>query len=118
VRLLLRSAAREDAFTGPVPNPDWGAGKLDLRRLVEVVNEAFIGGRHERASPTIGIPPPRRCDSAFTPEWRSHARLEIYSVDGRRIFEREIGPIPLGVTEVKWAPSTLARASTSRECEG
>ncbi|MBX2826812.1 MAG: S8 family peptidase [Flavobacteriaceae bacterium] len=35
VRTLLHNSSQEDAFTGPVPNDDWGYGKLDALQLIE-----------------------------------------------------------------------------------
>jgi subtilisin family serine protease len=37
IRDLLRNTARKDAQTGPTPNTDWGAGKLDVEALVNAV---------------------------------------------------------------------------------
>jgi subtilisin family serine protease len=106
VRDVLRRIAREDAFTGPVPNPEWGAGKLDLRRLVDVVNQTFAGGKHELG--LHHVENPARAPVRFRIQAgvaQDGARLEVYSVDGRRVVERQIGPLPLGITEVEWDPS-------------
>jgi minor extracellular serine protease Vpr len=35
VREILHSTAIADEFTGPVPNPDWGYGKLDIAAAVD-----------------------------------------------------------------------------------
>ncbi|MEM7185656.1 MAG: S8 family peptidase [Bacteroidota bacterium] len=35
VRNILRNTAREDSFTGTVPNTDWGYGKLDALAAIE-----------------------------------------------------------------------------------
>ncbi len=36
IRARLKSTARADAFTGAVPNPTWGAGKLDLAAALAI----------------------------------------------------------------------------------
>ncbi|MDC8002937.1 S8 family peptidase [Aureisphaera galaxeae] len=35
IRTLIHNSSREDAFTGTVPNHDWGYGKLDALQLIE-----------------------------------------------------------------------------------
>ncbi len=37
VKACLESSARQDAFTGPVPNTAWGAGKMDVAAAVDCV---------------------------------------------------------------------------------
>ena len=37
VRDILRDTAAEDAWTGPVPNPEWGFGKLDVLAALSAV---------------------------------------------------------------------------------
>lgn len=38
-RSALTTSARTDAFTGAVPNTTWGHGKLDLERLLHLMND-------------------------------------------------------------------------------
>lgn len=45
VRQILRSTARADAFTGPVPNLDWGFGKLDVLGAADAAVAARVGLR-------------------------------------------------------------------------
>lgn len=44
VRLALLSAARADSFTGAVPNPSWGRGKLDAAAAYEALSKLDGGG--------------------------------------------------------------------------
>ena len=37
VQDILGRTARQDAFTGPVPNPEWGSGKIDAFAAVQEV---------------------------------------------------------------------------------
>ncbi len=114
VRDILRRAAREDTFTGAVPNPQWGAGKLDLRRLIEVVNETLPGATREMSLSHVGSPshaPVRfRILAGAT---HGPARLQVFSVDGRRIFQRDLGSIPAGLTEVEWDPTVNGSRAAS-----
>ena len=47
VKAFLQDTAREDAFTGPTPNPEWGYGKVDALAAVEAALAA---------TPTEGAP--------------------------------------------------------------
>jgi len=38
IRTILRSTARTDAFTGQVPNVEWGYGKLDVKAALDLVS--------------------------------------------------------------------------------
>jgi minor extracellular serine protease Vpr len=46
LRSLLNHTAVADAFTGPVPDTDWGHGKLDVLAAVLRAIDAPEGGRH------------------------------------------------------------------------
>ena len=37
VKQILRNSAKKDNFTGPVPNPIWGYGKLDIESAIKYV---------------------------------------------------------------------------------
>jgi len=39
IKNLLKKCATQDDFTGKVPNPDWGHGKLDLKALEKMIAE-------------------------------------------------------------------------------
>lgn len=39
VRKLLDQNLKEDLYTGPLPNPEWGRGKLDTRAILEIFEE-------------------------------------------------------------------------------
>lgn len=42
VKQILRSSARQDAFTGSVPNFSWGYGKLDVKAAVDAVGGGSV----------------------------------------------------------------------------
>ena len=39
VREILHATATADSFTGAVPNPDWGYGKLDIAAAVAAADQ-------------------------------------------------------------------------------
>ena len=107
VRDVLRRIAREDAFTGPVPNPEVGAGKLDLRRLVDVVNQTFAGGKHELG--LHHVENPARAPVRFRIQAgvaQDGARLEVHSVDGGRVVDAPDRPVRRSASpRWRWDPS-------------
>jgi uncharacterized protein (TIGR03437 family) len=42
IRDILRQTARADSFTGPVPNPRWGYGKIDALAALNAVNSLSV----------------------------------------------------------------------------
>ncbi|MBX3289115.1 MAG: S8 family serine peptidase [Acidobacteria bacterium] len=45
IKRILQISSRPDAFTGPTPNPEWGYGKMDAYRAVELAAVTNISGQ-------------------------------------------------------------------------
>jgi minor extracellular serine protease Vpr len=49
VKVLLQKGARADAFTGAVPNPNWGYGKVNALKSVELLHSEMVRMTVERS---------------------------------------------------------------------
>jgi hypothetical protein len=107
LRSLLHQTARSDAYTGAVPNPRWGHGKLDALAAIEATQA------------TVGIPSAGWSQGAFsyypnpTSErlfyrWEGHepAQVAWLDVQGRLLTQQSIQPGG-GEMEVPVAPPGL-----------
>jgi hypothetical protein len=86
VKALLQTTARADAFTGDVPNPEWGYGKADALAAVEAVlgvgTEADAGtGLALRLAPNPGPRPRVRLARARA----GAVRVGVHDVLGREV---------------------------------
>ena len=91
----LADTARRDAFTGPVPNLRWGAGKLDAQEAtLAIVPDEPDPPPTQVDHPEIDIPTnPVSADADFSialPEGTTSATLRIYSMLGALVFSTEI----------------------------
>jgi hypothetical protein len=72
---------------------------------VEVANQTFVAGVHE-----LSLSHDRNPSSSpvrfriLASVARAAASLEIFSVDGRKVVRKDIGPIRIGVTDLEWDP--------------
>lgn len=72
IKSILQDTAREDAFTGPVPNTEWGYGKADAFAAVE----ATLAGTDSDDGPA---PDGLTLRIAHNPSARPHVRLSLES---------------------------------------
>lgn len=97
VREALTSTARSDVFTGSVPTPRWGWGKLDVAEAVEELESSEpIEPPIEPPSVKINAvenPVVARARFAYeVPRQATSAELRVYDVSGRLVFATELEP--------------------------
>ncbi len=105
----LRSYGHSDSYTGTVPNPDWGFGKLDLTAPTVGVGDGgpFMGGPRFSFAPPFPNPSRAQTTFAFALEATDlvaasrHLSLEIYDVQGRRVASLPVAT-EAGPQEVAW----------------
>ena len=56
VKRILQETARADEFTGPIPNPLWGHGKVDAFEALMAVRRGSTGGTTRAPRPSGSIP--------------------------------------------------------------
>lgn len=93
VRTALMSSARHDAYTeipGPLPNPTWGAGKLDIfAAMGGVTTSVDVQGR--TADDGTVAPNPATTEVTITvPRSVEEYVVEVVDPTGRRIAERTV----------------------------
>lgn len=92
---LLQSTARADAFTGDVPNPEWGYGKADALAAVE----AALGVTAETSAPEdgfalrIGPNPGRQPRVRLALDVAGPIRASVHDVLGREVAVLHDGPL-------------------------
>ncbi|MEZ4796760.1 MAG: S8 family peptidase [Flavobacteriaceae bacterium] len=88
VKDILSQTAREDSFTGTVPNTTWGSGKLDaLAAIQEVNNQLSIADFASRSGIKV-YPNPTKEIINFE-STLPISKLTVYSMDGKEIFAKE-----------------------------
>lgn len=98
---VLQRTARADAFTGAVPNPVWGYGKIDAYAAVsdvlgttDVAPAPTVAGlRLELAGPN---PFGRTAFLSLTLPEASDLRVEVFDALGRRVALLQDGPVAAG----------------------
>ena len=95
IKEILNQTARQDSFTGTVPNADWGYGKMDALAAVTEVNNLLSIEQSEIDA--IKVYPNPVTDLLNI---RSHIdikKIEVIAMDGRQVmlFENSEGPLNL-----------------------
>jgi len=108
IQQILRSTARQDAYTGWVPNQQWGWGKLDATAAVDAIEiEEPVEPPPTTAEPEIDVeenPVSTMAVFLFSlPEGTTAAWLRVSSVVGALVYEVELDP---ATTEHTWTLET------------
>jgi subtilisin family serine protease len=98
---LLARTARRDEYTGAVPSPRWGFGKLDVwSALLDL--DPTEPPTPSGAQPTVNVernPAVEEAVFEYTlPEETREASLRVYDVVGARVFDAEIALAGLSIT--------------------
>jgi hypothetical protein len=91
VRSLLHQSARSDAFTGTVPNPSWGYGKLDALAAIEATQATM--GLEVLELQELGFsfyPNPATELLFYRWDKPGAAQLELLDVQGRRLLTSQV----------------------------
>lgn len=93
IRAILQESARADSFTGTVPNPSWGYGKLDA--LAAIVRAAETVDATEAPSdvPALAVfpnPTPGRFTLSFPAAGTQVIDLSVLTLTGRRVHRSSI----------------------------
>lgn len=106
VRAALRRASGATSGSGPVPNAAWGYGLLSASRVAAAVRDTLFHPGE----------PPLRLAHASSPsrgkveflilakEPMVAGRLELFTVEGRRVWRAGLGRINPGITRIGWNP--------------
>ncbi|MEM8602096.1 MAG: S8 family peptidase [Bacteroidota bacterium] len=100
VRAILEQTARADAFTGTVPNSQWGYGKVDALAAVEEVLRGTNAEDHGAAPvPTLSAYPNPTFASATVAvalPAATDVRVEVVDLLGRHVGTLHDGPLAAG----------------------
>lgn len=94
-RDLLRNHARQDGFTGAVPNPNWGYGKLDARATIEATLETVSNGAQLLAGQGWDLYP-QPAQSHLQYRWQGQQaptallQLSVFDLQGRLLLEKQL----------------------------
>jgi len=108
---ILRSTARQDTFTGWLPNDRWGWGKLDVAAALDSIDitEPPPPPPPDTERPEAGlVSNPVSNEATFTytvPDGTSIARLRVYSLSGSLVHETIVD---IAAAEYIWALQTNA----------
>lgn len=94
IREIITTTATEDRFTGRVPNPYFGWGKVDRAAAVGAAYVYHIPGPGDRPT-VILVANPVRDRAVFTftlPEGTEQATLHVINVAGALMFEVDLEP--------------------------
>jgi len=110
VKDILQRTARADNFTGTVPNPTWGYGKVDAyAALTEVINPTSIS--QDELSDILGnfktAPNPfeSRTEISFELQKSFEAEISIYNLQGQKIDILHKGILNPGEQRFSWEAS-------------
>ena len=96
VRGLLTSTAVRDGYTGAVPNPVWGWGKLDVAAAVREAIQSGPEPPPETEIPVVEVganPVSNIAQFAYSvPDGTATATLRIYDVNGAPVYEEVVDP--------------------------
>ena len=125
VREALEQTARADAFTGTVPNPQWGYGKVDAyaaAQLVRAGTPAEAGPAGARLALTAAPNPSWGAATVtLTLDASQSASVGVFDVLGREVARLHDGPLSAGVHAFRLEAGGLpagvyvVRASTGAE---
>lgn len=88
---ILKETAIVDSFTGTVPNPEWGNGKIDAHAGIKKVLESVsINDLFADQEPVLLYPNPGKDFFQFNTEDESELSYEILSIDGKVISTGEV----------------------------
>lgn len=111
VRSALEQTARADAFTGDVPNPEWGYGKVDayaavtlVRTAVPVEPGAEAGGLALTTSPN---PARGSASVTLTLDAPRSASVAVLDLLGREVARLHDGPMASGTHVLPFDASRL-----------
>ncbi|MDX1905619.1 MAG: S8 family peptidase [Bacteroidia bacterium] len=89
VRTLLHQSARQDAFTGAVPNPSWGYGKLDALAAIQATYGTLSVKDKLSAAPFITFSPNPAADVLHY-KWQTpgaDGQVTLLDLQGRRLAD-------------------------------
>ncbi len=125
LRDALEQTARADAFTGAVPNPQWGYGKVDAFAAAQRVlagTPAEAGPEGARVSLAASPNPARGAATVtLTLDAPQRATVGVFDVLGRRVALLHDGPLGAGTHALRLDAARLpagvyvVRASVSAE---
>ncbi|WP_420455369.1 S8 family peptidase [Rubrivirga sp.] len=109
VRDALEQTARADAFTGEVPNVEWGWGKVDAFAAVASVRPVSSEGGPDGALGLAVAPNPAGASVALavTVGRAGRATVAVYDVLGREVARPLDGPLAAGTHRVRVDTSDL-----------
>ena len=85
IRDILRDSARQDSFTGSVPNDDWGYGKLDALAAIEGAFQS-LGTSDQSVNNIILAPNPTSGNMRLQlTETTSEITVEVFNVLGQNV---------------------------------
>ncbi|MBU6324321.1 MAG: S8 family peptidase, partial [Bacteroidetes bacterium] len=93
LRKLLEQSARQDEFTGKVPNGIFGYGKVDALGALMAVKTLSDGNKPEHPMQWQLWPNPAQGGSVSirVPElWKGNVQLQLFDLNGRMLERREI----------------------------
>ncbi|MEL6704313.1 MAG: S8 family serine peptidase [Bacteroidota bacterium] len=100
VRAILEQTARADAFTGTVPNPQWGYGKVDALAAVEEVlrgtNAEDVGAPQTATLSAYPNPTSASATVAVTLSEAADVCAEVFDLLGRRVATLHDGLLDAG----------------------
>ncbi len=90
VKTLLHDSSREDSFTGPVPNHNWGYGKLDALQVIEDTYETLSNPDFEGNSSFLAFPNPTQGKLTIVASHVTNKiEVTVYNALGQIMFEEE-----------------------------
>lgn len=107
IKDILQRTARADNFTGAVPNPTWGYGKVDAyAALTEVINPTSIS-RDELSGilaelKTVPNPFESRTEISFQLQKAFEAEISIYNLQGQKLNILHRGLLNPGEHRFEW----------------
>ncbi|MEM6805598.1 MAG: S8 family peptidase, partial [Bacteroidota bacterium] len=107
VKDILQRTARADNFTGTVPNPTWGYGKVDAyAALTEILNPSSISDEELNGIltqfKTTPNPFETHTDISFVLQTSFEGDISIYNLQGQKVDILHKGPMSPGEQHFSW----------------